>query len=86
MGLFAKPGEWMQLNADYRRSTPKDKNGQFVPHCCRCQKPIKGSAGLSFKVVEVDEIGARVRSNPLGKDIIGEDCWKRVLEENKIEI
>lgn len=80
MGLFAQPGDWIYLDPDYRVQTPKDKNGLPVLHCCRCQRPVKGSAGNSFRSVDVDWDNLQVRNNPLGKELIGADCWKQINE------
>lgn len=87
MELFAAPGEWLSFDPDHRRNPPevKDAKGKFLyylPHCCQCNRPMSGNAGVAFKCVDVDWDNIKVRNNPLGKELIGEDCWKKVLKMN----
>lgn len=81
MGLFAQPGEWMELNPDYRRSAPK--TGLF---CCRCQRSLFEHNIKSLSACEVNYNTLQVRSNPLGKELIGRDCWNAVLKEHKEQL
>lgn len=88
MGLFSKPGEWLKFDPDHRRTPPehRDQNGKFLgykPHCCQCNRAMSGSAGVPFKTVDVDWDNILVRNNPLGKELIGEDCWNKVIAQNK---
>lgn len=76
MGLFAEPGPWFYLDPDYRRDAPKDT----ALFCCRCQKRVSGATTL--RVVEVDWDKMMVRNNPLGKELIGSDCWKQITKDN----
>lgn len=75
--------EWMELNPDYRRPTPKTSI-----YCCRCQKDLNALKLTGFKSVQVDYDTLKVRENSvenmkLNNATIGLDCWKQVLKENK---
>jgi hypothetical protein len=73
MSLFAAPGPWFYLNPDYRRDRPDH------PHCCRCGKSFRRETNMI--VVEVDWENVQVRNNPMGKELIGHDCWAQVQKE-----
>lgn len=79
MALFNEPGPWYRLDPDFRRDVPKNT----ALYCCRCQRKVE----KNYRVVEVDWDTHRVRNNPLGKDLIGNDCWAQVqkdpVNENK---
>ncbi len=88
--FFAAPGEWIELDPDNRVSPPtvRDEKGKFLyykPHCCRCNKPLNiqeaAAKGISYRSVEVSGDGIKVRNNPLGKDLIGSDCWKIITKK-----
>lgn len=75
--LFADPGPWYLLNPDFRKDAPKTG-----PWCCRCQRPLKSiTKGESMRLVEVDWDRWLVRNNPLGKDLLGSECFKQVFND-----
>jgi 1,4-dihydroxy-2-naphthoyl-CoA synthase len=68
--------EWMYLNPDYRREAPR--KGLF---CCRCQKPIDAKSN-GYVNVEVNYDTLEVMVHRFGKEVIGKDCLKKVLNEH----
>ena len=70
-GLFASPGEWFPFDPDNRKDPPT--HGLY---CCRCNKRVE----KSYKAVDVDWEKMAVRNNPLGKSLIGNDCWNKVIK------
>lgn len=88
MALFGKGSEWYHLDPDNRRNPPevKDKNGKhlhYLPHCCRCNKPMRGSAGIPFTACTVDWDKMQIKTDPLGKELIGSDCLK-IVQKNPV--
>lgn len=63
------PGEWFPLNPDFKKDPPE--TGLY---CCRCQRKVE----KSYRSVEVNWDTVGVRNDPLGKDYIGNDCWKTI--------
>lgn len=68
-----KYAQWMQLDADYRKEPKRNSVGEFLPHCCRCQKTIDPDGAL---LVTTDAIGAQVKLG--GSELIGKDCARKV--------
>ncbi len=86
MGLFNTEINWFPLDPDNRKDAPeiRDGKGSFIgykPHCVRCHKPLKG-ATVSYIACTVDWDMMEVRKDPLGKELIGQDCFN-ICKQNK---
>lgn len=62
------------LDPDYRKDAPLNKDGTTMPHCCRCFKPFKSKGNFLSVTVNYDNL--TVQLDPIGKELIGIDCWK----------
>lgn len=70
---------WYFLDPDNRKDAPDS------PHCARCMKKMKGSAGVVFISVEVHAIHPWVRKSIFGKELIGEDCWNKIVKYGEVK-
>jgi len=66
------PGEWFFLDPDFRKDPPN--TGLY---CCRCQRKVE----KSYRSVDVNWNTMEVRNDPLGKHLIGNDCWKIITSK-----
>ena len=70
--------QWYFLDPDHNKKTPTS------PHCARCKRKMKGSAGLTFICVELHPVYPWVRTSMFGRDLIGEDCWEKILKDGPV--
>src|SRR5689334_4910210 len=69
---------WVYTDPDNRPKVPD------VPHCFRCKKPMKAGLNnanvIGWTSVEIND-DDEAKINPLGKYLIGKDCWKIMLDQ-----
>jgi hypothetical protein len=69
---------WYYLDPDHNKTAPNK------PHCARCKRPIKDTQSFEhFKSIELhpDKDTPWFRLNPLGRHLIGAECFHKVIEE-----
>lgn len=64
------------LDPDYRNEPAKNADGTTQPHCCRCQRPFKKHTSMLSCTVDYETM--MVRLSPMGKELIGKDCWELI--------
>lgn len=57
------------------------KGWHAKPRCCRCQKVIKNVDAAIRGTT--DETGFTFQVDANGKQLLGSDCWKIVVDNNK---
>lgn len=69
------------LDPDFRKDPPRNDDGTFKPHCVRCQKEIH-DPGKAVRV-RVDWDTWLVSEDSEGPELMGVDCWKKVIGSAK---
>lgn len=68
--------KWYYLDPDYRVKEPD------VPHCARCMRRMKAVASpVHFKSIRISDNGLYCALDPLGKHLIGSDCWETITKD-----
>ncbi len=74
---------WYFLDPDNNKKDPEC--GLF---CCRCKRKVKDTQAVvkSFISVELHPEYPWVRKSIVGKHLIGEDCWDKIVKEGEAHL
>lgn len=74
------------LDPDFRPKHPRDKDGNLLPYCVKCQRKVDPArarkAWVNWETHKVslvrEEIAGSHSSDVIAEELIGPDCWKQI--------